>query len=269
MIVRNTLQMFKNAREGHYAIPAFNTFNYEIMKGIHQAATEANKPVIMETESDSLQFCPPEILAGMAKGLSDGDSLPIGLHLDHCRDIDMTLRAMKCGYSSVMFDGSALDFDKNVRLTREVVKMGHDFGVAVEGELGIIGHEKHTDPEMAREFVRKTGVDCLAASVGTAHGLYKETPKLNFPLIVELVKASGAMVVLHGSSGVPFEDIAHTVRLGIVKVNIGTDLRRGFVDTVMSEASKGYTEARDTLQAGVDKVADICAKWISVCSAGN
>lgn len=269
MIVRNTMNMLAGARSHGQAIPAFNTFNYEIMKGIHDAAIRLNAPVIMETEYSSMAFCPPEIQAEMARALCNGDLLPIGLHLDHCTEVEMTYRAMRSGYSSVMFDGSALDYDENVRLTREVAQMGHTFGVVVEGELGIIGNEKHTDPALARDFVKKTGIDCLAASVGTAHGLYKEAPQLNFDLIEQLAKTSGALTVLHGGTGVPFEDVKRAIRLGITKVNVGTALRRGFVDTVSETAAKGYVEARDMLEAGVERVSEVCAEWIEICRAAG
>lgn len=267
MIVRSTMGMLSHARKQRQAIPAFNTFNYEIMKGIYEAAMALKAPVIMETEYSSMAFCPPEIQVQMARGLCAGESLPIGLHLDHCTDIEMTYRAMRCGYSSVMFDGSALDYEENVRMTREVVRMGHAYGVVVEGELGIIGNEKHTDPRLARDFVEKTGVDCLAASVGTAHGLYKEKPQLNFALIEALARSCNAFVVLHGGTGVPDQDVVKAIELGISKVNVGTALRRGFVDRVRQRAEEGYVEARDVLEAGVSSVSDICKQWIGICRA--
>jgi len=267
MIARSTLGMLERARKNRQAVAAFNAFNYEIMKGIHEAAVRMNEPVIIETEHSSLKFCPPEILSDIARGLARDGDLPIGLHLDHCTDVDMTFRAMRCGYSSVMFDGSALPYEENVRLTGQVAAMAAKYGVTVEGELGVIGDERHTDPRLARDFVKRTGVDCLAASVGTAHGLYREAPRLNFELIRELAETSGAMVVLHGGTGVPPADIGRAISLGVAKVNVGTDLRRGFVDAVMARAGEGYVEARDALDAGVARVAAVCEEWIGAVRA--
>lgn len=233
----NTREMFKKAMEGKYAIPAFNFNNMEQMQAIIQACVETKSPVILQVSSGARKYANQTILRYMAQGAVEyakelGCNIPICLHLDHGDTYELCVSCIEMGFSSVMIDGSHLPYDENVALTRKVVEYAHQYDVTVEGELGVLAgvedevsaeHHTYTRPEEVEDFVKKTGVDSLAISIGTSHGANKFKPEqctrnaegvlvpppLRFDILHEVEKRiPGFPIVLHGASSVPQDKVA-------------------------------------------------------------
>jgi len=274
MIVKSAMNLVGSAKQKRCAIGAFNIFNVEVVQATIAAAAARKAAVILQTEEHDLQYCPPEIISEIVFRAASAVNIPVILHLDHCTDIEMVRRCLEAGYVSVMFDGSRLELDENIAQTRTVVEMARSYGVPVEGELGVIlkARDKKrseyqargvTDPGAAEEFVKRTGVQLLAPAVGTAHGVYKELPEIDFDTLSEIAERTQIPLVLHGGSGVPPEDVRRCVQLGVAKVNVGTDLRRTFVDKTAEGAAGGsYIEATEVLAAARSSVEQVVGRWI-------
>ena len=220
----NTKEMFRNAMEGKYAIPAYNFNNMEQLQGIILGCVDSRSPVILQVSGSARKYAYPTMLRYMAAGAvqmarSEGADIPIALHLDHGDSFELAKSCIDNGFSSVMLDGSHYSFEENARLTGQVVEYAHEKDVTVEGELGVlagvedeVSHEvsHYTKPEEVEKFVSKTGVDSLAISIGTSHGAYKfkvkpgeEVPPLRFDILEEIEKrVAGFPIVLHGASAV-------------------------------------------------------------------
>lgn len=236
-------EILQKAHKEGYAVGAFNTNNLESTKAMIQAAEEERSPIIIQTSQSAISYAGLEEIAMIVRMLAEKASVPVALHLDHGTDWDVVMQCLRYGWTSVMFDGSKYTFEENIAITKQIVDMAHPMGVSVEAELGKIGGvEDHvvvdekdatmTDPDEAVEFVEKTGVDYLAIAVGTAHGVYKGTPELDFDRIQTIKNRIQIPVVLHGASGVPVEDIQKAVSLGVNKINIDTELRQAFQQAI-------------------------------------
>ena len=225
------------AEEGNYCIPAFNVYNIETVMGVIKAAEEAKAPVILQVYPRLINeevgyYLAPVILAAAKKA-----SVPVCFHLDHGPSEWEAMRVLRWGASGIMIDGSVHPLEKNIELTRHIVEICKSIDVGVEGELGHIGSvndetmEEYTDPAEAAEFVRATGVTCLAVLIGNAHGHYKKTPKLDIERVKAIREATGGIpLVLHGGSGIPDEQVKAAIAAGIRKMNIGTDVCCAFAD---------------------------------------
>jgi fructose-bisphosphate aldolase class II len=229
------------ARKGGYAVGAFNSNNLEITKSIFTAAKQEQSPIIFAISPSAAKYAGMENLVAMARIHAEETGVPVSVHLDHGTELEHIMHAIQAGFSSVMYDGSKLPYEENVRMTKLVAEMGHAIGVSVEGELGrLVGTEGHisvtereasmTDPEQALDFVERTGIDALAVSIGNAHGWYKGKPQLDFKRLEAIKNRIGdrALLVLHGASGIPDEDIRTAVSLGVTKINIDTEIRDAF-----------------------------------------
>jgi fructose-bisphosphate aldolase, class II len=255
-----TKTILQKANRGNYAVGHFNVNNMEILQGIVQAGVKMKSPLILATSEGAIKYAGINFLFDLVNTATELAKLPIALHLDHGRDLDVIKRCIKLGYSSVMYDGSHLDFEKNVKITKKVVSWAHKKGIHVEGELGTIGGTEdnvsakniiYTDPNQAKEFVEKTGVDFLAIALGTSHGAFKFKGKVNLriDLLKEIKKKTKLPLVLHGASevpsdivklaekyganlhgvkGVPDTEIRKAIKHGINKINTDTDLRLSF-----------------------------------------
>ena len=213
-------------------VGAFNSFNLETLQAVVSAANKIDTPVIVQTYHAHVDYAGADYMAALANAAAKNSKVMLAMGLDHGRSFDQAKLCIEAGYSGVMIDLSSQDVELNILETKRVVALAHSKGVSVEAELGTIITADHTveeiasgytDPDVARRFIKETGIDCLAVSVGTAHGLYKFKPKINFDLVEELVKTAGCPIVVHGGSGVPDEDVLKMVKLGIAKLNIGTD----------------------------------------------
>ena len=223
------------AKQEKYGVGLFNAVNLELARGIIEAAEETKSPVIFGTAEILFPFGPFEIIAPFLKDMAEKASVPVVLHLDHGLNKETCLKALELGFTSIMFDCSTQTYENNVRMVAEVAAIAHQYGATIEGELGHVGNNEgsdvqadpsafYTDPEQAKDFVERTGVDALAIAVGTAHGAYKFPPKLDFARIEEIASIIDIPLVLHGGSGLTDEDFRHAIRSGISKVNIFTDL---------------------------------------------
>ncbi len=264
MLVTNKEILSAAVVEG-YAVGAFNINNLETLLAIVEASVEDRSPVIIAVSPSAIKYAGLEYLANMVKTAEISASAPMALHLDHGKDLETVSKCINAGFTSVMIDGSHLNFEKNISLTKRVVDLAHPKGVSVEGELGkLAGVEESTveekeavltDPNAAKEFVERTDVDVLAVAIGTSHGAYKfrAKPKLDFERLKAIRKRVKVPLVLHGASGVPSwiiekatkygaelggakgipdEHIKKAISLGITKINIDTDLRLAFTSTV-------------------------------------
>lgn len=248
MALVTTKQMLTDAQKGGYAVGAFNVENMEMVQAVIAAAEEKNSPVILQTTPSTLKYATPEMFFANARAEAEKASVPIAMHLDHGSSFELAMKCFRAGYTSIMIDGSHGTFEENIAVSKSVAEVCHAADVPVEAELGKVGGKEddldggegnpYTDPKQAAEFVEATGVDFLAVAIGTAHGVYKGVPKLDKERLSEIRKVVSIPLVLHGTSGVPDEDVRDCIARGICKVNYATDLRIAFskgVKQVMSE----------------------------------
>ncbi|MGE5416777.1 MAG: class II fructose-1,6-bisphosphate aldolase [Acidobacteriota bacterium] len=246
-------ELLAQAEEGGYAVGAFNANNMEIVQAIAEAAEQEKAPVIMQASQGAIKYAGLDYIVGMVRIAAEKARVPIALHLDHGTSFDEVVRCIREGFSSVMYDGSKLPLEDNIKITNKVLEIARPCGVSVEAELGKIGgteddvsvDEKealYTDPEEARIFVEKTGIDALAIAIGTAHGQYSGEPKLDFARLERIRQITNVPIVLHGSSGVPEEAIKKAIALGVRKVNIDTNIREAFVGAMRKELASNAKE---------------------------
>ena len=238
MALVTTKQLLLDAQKGGYAVGAFNVENMEMVQAVVAAAEELRSPVIMQTKQTTVKYANLNYFYENVKVAAQESSVPVVIHLDHGNSFELAMQAYRTGYTSIMIDGSHEGFEDNIALTSAVVKACHPGEVPIEAELGKVGGKEddldggegdpYTNPQEAAEFVERTGIDSLAVAIGTAHGVYKGVPKLDFSRLSEIRKAVSIPLVLHGTSGVPDEDVAECIKRGICKVNYATDLRIAF-----------------------------------------
>lgn len=237
--------VMKDTMKKPFAVPAFNVFGYEDAKAVIEAAEEVKSPVILATNKVAIAHMPIHILAKLLIGLAEDASVPVVVHLDHGKDYHTVAQALKSGYSSVMYDGSQLPFEENVRTTKEITKMAHSFGIPIEAEIGSVGYVDPelgkgmlTDPMEAKQFAEETEVDALAVAVGTVHRMESQNAKIEFDRLEEIQQLVNVPLVMHGSTGIPDEDLERLTETNIGKVNIGTAIRMAFGNTLREEMEK-------------------------------
>ena len=230
----STKEILQRAQQEKYAVAAFNVYNLETVQAAVRAAEQENQPVIIALGERYFPTVDVEGFAAFVQALAAKSSVPIALHLDHAYEKESIIRAIRCGFTSVMFDGSNFDLEENIRLTKEITEIAHMAGVSVEAEIGSLakgdfsdeeeGDGTLTDPQSAKDFVNATGVDFLAAAIGTVHGMYKGEPKIDLALLEQIQQAVTVPLVLHGGSGTPDEIVKQAIQLGICKVNVNTEV---------------------------------------------
>lgn len=233
-MLANTKDILLDAQKGKYGVAAFNVYSLETVQAAIKAAEKENQPVIIALGERYFPTVDVEGFASMVRAMAEKASVPISLHLDHAYEKESIIRAIRSGFSSVMFDGSAYDIEKNMQLTKEIVEIAHMAGVSVEAEIGSLakgafsdeeeGDGTLTDPETAKSFVEETGVDFLAAAIGTVHGMYKGEPKIDLDLLQSIREVVDIPLVLHGGSGTPDEKIRQAIQSGISKINVNTEV---------------------------------------------
>ncbi|HON72041.1 MAG TPA: class II fructose-bisphosphate aldolase [bacterium] len=259
--------LFKEAVNSDYAIGAFNISNREFLVAIVLAAKESNSPLIIQVSESTVKFLGFDYISHLIEYADKfSENIPIVVHLDHSRRLETIVGAIRAGFTSIMYDGSHLPFEENVESTREIVKISKAVGIPVEGEIGKIGGvEEHikvkedeviyTSVEEAVRFYELTGVTSLAVAIGTAHGMQKKNARINFQRLEEIhSKLPDVPLVLHGSSGVPKEDLKTAIRFGIKKVNIATELKMAMADGIKRILDGGAIEPRDYLNEGIENV---------------
>jgi len=268
-------ELLRAAEQGGYAVGAFNCNNMEIIQAIVQAAEEENSPVIVQASQGAIKYAGLEYITTLTKLAAEQTKVPVALHLDHGTSFEQVVKCIRHGFTSVMIDGSVHPLSENIKLTNKVIEVARAAGVSVEAELGKIGGTEDditvderdatfTDPQEAKMFVDATGVDALAVAIGTAHGVYKGEPKLDFERLKNIVALVDVPIVLHGSSGVPDEAIKQAISLGVRKVNIDTNLREAFVKKArqMIEERPGEIDPRKILGPAKDAMKEIIKEKI-------
>lgn len=231
MIV-NLKTMLDAAAQKNCAVGAFNVYNLESVLAVYEAMQEAECPAIISFGESYMKHAPIEAVAACVRALLDDSGMTAVLHLDHAKNLSSIKRAIDCGFSSVMYDGSRLPLEKNISDTKEAVQMAHAKGVSVEGELGYLNEEdgsgnssaQCTSVDEARQYAQQTDIDALAVAVGNAHGIYIEEPKLHFDQLQKIAQAVPCPLVLHGSSGISSADLSRAIDCGVRKFNVNTEI---------------------------------------------
>lgn len=270
-------QIFRDAMGADYAIGAFNASNMEVTQAIVAAAEQEKSPVIVQTSEGAIEYAGLQLISAIVKTVAQGASVPVILHLDHGKSLDMVKQCIEAGYTSVMIDASTKPYEENVRLATQVVEYAHERGVWVEAELGaILGQEGaldlhgaqtpesyFTNPKEAKEFTLSTGVDALAVSVGTIHGAFTGQEYIRFELLEKIKQAVPDLpLVLHGASGIADEHLQKACQGQVTKVNVDTELRVAF-EAAVQAALGGHEDlvdprkilgpAREAVQRVVEK----------------
>ncbi len=270
------------AERGRYAVGAFNCNNMEVVQAIAAAAAAENAPVIIQASQGAIRYAGLEYITALVREAAASVAVPVVLHLDHGTSFEQVVRCIRHGFTSVMFDGSKLPLEENMRITRRVVEIARAVGVSVEAELGKIGGVEddiavdeeaafYTDPDEAEAFYRETGVDALAIAIGTAHGPYRGEPELDFERLRQIKTRVGCPLVLHGSSGVPDASIRRAISLGIRKVNIDTNIREVFVGAIREylQAHPAEIDPRNVLKPAREAAVAVIRQKIVVSGSAN
>ena len=282
MALVNPMEFIEKARENGVAISSFNIHNLETVQAVAEGAAEENCPVIIQTTPGTLKHAGIEYIAAMVKTASEMYSVPMALHLDHCTSFDTIVKCIRNGYTSVMIDTAHLPYDENVAMVRKVAEIAHAAGVAVEGELGRIGGVEDelsvddrtasfTVPSEAVDFVKKTGIDMLAIAIGTAHGEYKGTPDLDMERLSEIRNVIDIPLILHGASGVPDDQIRESIKRGIAKINIATELKIPMAQAIKDcfAASPKENDPRKYMGSAKNAVKEVVRQKIRLCGGTN
>jgi tagatose 1,6-diphosphate aldolase GatY/KbaY len=259
--------MLSKAAAGRYAVGAFNVLDYNSAKAVVQAAEELDAPAIIQTSAKTVTFWGSRTLVAWIRELAGNAKVPVALHLDHCKDLDLIEECIEAGWTSVMIDASAKPFEENLSLSRRVVEMARPSDVTVEVELGaIVGveddiHVKEqdshlADPAQAIEFCARVQPDCFAPAIGTAHGIYKGEPKIAYHILEQVAAATRVPIALHGGTGLADEVFKRCITLGCAKVNISTQIKYAFIDGFVAyhNAHNTQYDPLKVIQAQFDEV---------------
>lgn len=282
MALINPMSFVKKAAENGVGIASFNVHNLETIQAVAEGAAEENCPVIIQTTPGTLQHAGIPYIAAITKSASELYDIPIALHVDHCKSFETIIQCIRYGYTSVMIDTAHLPYEENIAMVKKVVEIAHSVGVAVEGELGKIGgvednlivNEREatfTVPSEAKNFVEQTGLDMLAIAIGTAHGEYKGEPKLDFERLSAIRKLVDVPLILHGASGVPDVQIKESLKRGIAKINIATELKIPMAMAIKDcFANKpGETDPRNYMGMAKVAVKEVVREKIRLCNGTN
>ena len=244
-------RILKHAFDNRYGVGAFNIVDWVTMDAVLSAAAETSSPVIVQVSVKTVKVMGAKLIRVMFEEMASRVPIPATLHLDHCPDRKVIEECVSAGWNSVLFDASKLTYEDNMAQTREVVRLAHQHGVAVEGELEAVkGVEDGVGDEYggavvaldkAVAFIRETGIDSFAPAIGTAHGLYKGKPKINFQRVSEIMEAAPVPLVVHGGTGLSDETFHELIRRGTPKINISTQLK-----ITLADGYRTYLEERPT-----------------------
>lgn len=280
--MNNSKEILLKAQKEGFAIPAFNIHNLETIKIVVETANELKSPVILAGTPGTFDYAGRDYIQAISETAAKKYVIPIVLHLDHHTNINDIKESLELGTKSVMIDASHCDYEENIKIVSEVVNLSHKYNATVEAELGMLGGKeddlvvdekdsKYTNPKQAADFVKKTGIDSLAVAIGTAHGLYKEKPKLDFERLKEIREFVDIPLVLHGASGIPNEDVIKTISLGITKVNIATELKIPFSNELRKYLIEHPQEndPRKYMKDAKESMAKVVKEKILMCMSQN
>ena len=282
MAYSNMKEILEKARKGHYAIPAFNIVNYLTAQAIVDVAEELSSPVILQTSASTAKQFGIYKLSEMLIPIAKRAEVPVVIHLDHCSDTQFIKECIDAGWSSVMIDASTYSLEENIRLTKEVVEYAKDKGVTVEGELGSIvgveddiaveeGKQRLADVDNCRTYLEATNIDAFAPAIGTAHGLYKGEPKLDFHLLEQIKKISLCPLVIHGGTGLASEVFKKLISLGGTKINISTAVKITYCESI-SEYINEHPNENNPLKLdkyATEKVKQLSSEYIKIFGSEN
>lgn len=263
----NLYDKFEMCKSEGSALIAANFYNFETLKGLLIAANELESSIILQLSKSSIDYMGMNTAVGLAIAAIKEYNVEGWLHLDHGNSFELVRDCLDSGFDSVMIDGSELTFEENVKLTCQVVELAQKYNVPVEAELGYIAKlgqdhdagDKFTKSEEAKLFVEQTKVDSLAIAIGTAHGFYKEVPKLDFERLIEIKKIlPDTALVLHGSSGIPHSELKKAIKLGINKINVATEFKDIFMKSLKGILnSSDNIDLRQTFPGAIKKVTEL------------
>lgn len=280
----NVKQITTKAKKGNYAVGAFNAPNLEVVKAIIESAEKLKAPVIIDTSEKEIAYAGLEYISAIVLAAAKKVKIPVALNLDHGSSFEVAKRCIEAGYSSVHFDGSSKSLSENIKITKSIVDFAHKRGVSVEGEIGHIGgssslhaskinvnEDTLADPEVVKEFFSKTKVDVIAVAVGSAHGMYKTAPILDFDRIKKIESLVKVPLVLHGGSGIPDLQVKKAIRLGMIKINENTELRIAFSQALRKTLAKYRDEVvpYNILPASIDAVKKVVEEKIKLFGSRN
>ncbi len=275
-------EILAGTREERYAVGAFNFNGYEDAQGIIEGALAKNSPVIMMASMGAVQYIGLKQTVGMIKGMAESVNIPVCLHLDHATDYDLIIEAIKEGFTSVMIDASAKDYETNIAESKAIVEFARAYNCSVEAELGKVGGKEDnivvddasaafTNPDDVVRFVEETGIDALAIAIGTVHGFYKSEPKLDFERLEKIAALTDCPLVLHGGSGVPVEDFKKCIELGMSKINVGTELKATATNTIRTQVGEipNEVDQRKILGPIKEACAEVVKEKIDIFGSAN
>lgn len=263
-------ELYRKAEDNGTAVGAFNTNNLEITQAIVSAGEKTRLPAIIQTTPKAIEYAGLKEIFDIVKNLIDESQVPMLIHLDHAKEIDLIAKCLEIGYRSVMFDGSDLLYENNVSETKKIVDLAHKYGACVEAEVGVVGRgeegrEKilacYSDPDQTADFVKLTGVDSLAISIGNIHGA-PENEKLDIELLKKIRDKVNIPLVLHGASGVTRPDIIAAIKNGIRKINIDTQLRRAFKQSLAENSVDPDKDFREVLNDAKTETQTVVEKYL-------
>ena len=269
-------EILKDAQERRYAVGYFNAVNMEMVRAYIRAAENCKSPIIIGTAQALLPVSSFDWIVPLMLDAARKACVPVAVHLDHTYDFDILMQALRCGFGSVMFDGTReVSHEENVRKSAEIVRIAHAMGVGVECELGSVAgladdHGKadrmaYTRPEEASDFIMQTEADFLAVSIGTAHGVYQSAPKLDIPRLKEIRAAVDTPLVLHGGSGLSDQDFRNTIEGGICKINIYTDVILAAGKAITDNPDDGYTDVIKKAEDAMRRVTEQKLRLFGSC----
>ena len=275
-MVVSSARLMKRAEKENYAIPAFNIDNLESAMAVSEIMHEMRTPVIVQMIPRTLNYGGIAIYPAMMRELMADCPVDYALHLDHGSSLALAKKCVAGGFSSVMFDGSLMPFEDNIKFTKEVTDFALPMDVSVEGELGTIGGKEEGDTDLeasytkvseSEEFVRRTNVSTLAIGVGTAHGVYKGTPHINIERIKEIHAAIDTPLVLHGASGLSDEVLKDCIAAGITKINFATELRQAYTNGIKAEFAKDpeVFDPKIYMRGAIDNIKEVLRHKINIC----
>jgi fructose-bisphosphate aldolase, class II len=274
MALVNLKTALEDAYKNKYAVGAFNIAGFEFLQSIRDAAEKNNSPVIFNIAQVHFPYVDLDDFIPSVISILEKAKIPCVLNLDHGLDFEAVAKCVRKGFTSVMIDGSKLDYEDNINQTKEIVKLCHSLDISVEAELGAVGGDEgggieatadekfYTDPNQAKDFVKRTGIDALAVAIGNAHGKYKGTPKLDFERLDAINKEAGVPLVLHGGSGIPDNDFRKAITMGISKINFYTGMSQAALDTMTSAVNNvsgkynDYILIKEKIKASISKIVE-------------
>lgn len=278
---------FVKARKEQWALAQFNVSCAEQLQGVVEAGVQAQSPLLIGTSEGDASFFTPQLAVNLVAFWKKETGLPIFLNFDHGKSFEVLERAAKAGYDALHFDGSRLPFEENITLAKQVVALARKHRISVvEGEFSevpgghsdlhneeapVLGDQDYTDPSQAADFVKRSGVDSLAVMVGTLHGIFKTTQPLNIQRLQEIAGRGIEFLVLHGGSGTPEQELKEAIRTGVVKINVSTDLRVAFSNTLKETLRENPEEIApyNLLPKSVAAVKQAALSWIRITGSAN